>query len=68
MLIHSFSKCDKCGASPDGMTTVQETSVTCQKCGSTYNMCTKCKKQGCPDCKGTLKSSMDFAAENGILF
>ena len=67
MLIHSTGICDKC-SSTNLPFTEQEASVTCNKCGNKFKICDKCKTKGCPECGGKLKSQMDWACENGIMF
>lgn len=67
MLIRTKYKCEKCGAEKNDI--VQSISFTCVKCGATYRMCQECgHNTRCPKCGGSLESSMDWAAKNGIIF
>jgi hypothetical protein len=61
-----MGKISQCGANLP--LTAQEASVTCEKCDRSFNFCNHCKKNGCPNCGGKLKSLTDWAYENNILF
>jgi DNA-directed RNA polymerase subunit RPC12/RpoP len=66
MLVQYFGECNRCGSSVNS--TIQDVSVTCQKCGYKSEMCELCKNKGCPKCGGRLRSEMDRASERGMLF
>ena len=66
MLLLNLENCCKCRRSAEN--TVQEATMNCKKCKSTFIMCKFCKKEGCLNCKGELESQMDFAEKHGLMF
>lgn len=65
MLVFASGSCERCGDDFQGET-LQSVSVTCKKCGRSYNLCSSCKSRGCPKCRGKLLDQWEFNKEKGI--
>lgn len=59
MLVMESGNCENCGADL-GWTTMQQANVTCKRCGYSFKSCDRCKRSGCPKCKGKLLNVSEY--------
>lgn len=67
MLVYAHGYCGKCKTPLNGQI-LQEVSVSCVRCGTSFILCGSCKTQKCLKCGGKLESELDKAEKEGFLF